>query len=303
MTQAPSGTDARLTGEGTIAVPGGSVRYWIYGDGGIPLLCLHGGPGMAHDYLDTLAALSDERAVVFYDQLGCGASDRPDDPSLWTIDRSVAEVAAVVEALDLDRFHLFGNSWGGWLAMQYTLDRRPSLVSLTISSSPPSVPRVIEEMGVLRRQLPPEVEAVITDHEVRGEFACPEYTTAIMVFYKRHLCRLDPWPPSVERSMGSAFGAGPYLTMWGPSEFGPVTGNLEGWDITDRLGEIAMPTLLTVGRHDEMWPSHMEDMRARMPNAELVVFEESSHMAFVEEPDAYMATMNRFLDRAERQSG
>jgi len=300
MTQLPSSTERRLTGEGTIAGPGGSVRYWIYGEGGIPLLCLHGGPGMAHDYLDTLADLSDRRAVVFYDQLGCGGSDRPNDPSLWTIGRSVAEVAAVCDALDLDRFHLFGNSWGGWLAMQYTLDRRPDLASLTISSSPPSVPRVVEEMGVLRQQLPADVERVIADHEAREVFDCPEYTAAIMVFYKRHLCRLDPWPPSVERSMGSAFGAGPYLTMWGPSEFGPVTGNLGGWDITDRLGEFTMPILLTVGRHDEMWPSHMEDMQGRIPDAELVVFEDSSHMAFQEERAAYMATMNRFLEAVER---
>ena len=299
MTQPPSSTEARLTGEGDIPVPGGTVRYWVYGEGGIPLLCLHGGPGMAHDYLDTLADLSDRRAVVFYDQLGCGASDRPDDPSLWTLERSVAEVEAVRESLGLDRFHLFGNSWGGWLAMQYVLDRRPDLASLTISSSPPSVPRVVEEMGVLRRQLPADVEAVITDHENRGIFHCPEYTAAIMVFYKRHLCRLNPWPPSVERSMGDAFGAGPYLTMWGPSEFGPVTGILDGWDITDRLGELDMPVLLTVGRHDEMWPSHMEDMRGRIRDAELIVFEDSSHMAFVEERAGYMAAFRRFLDRVD----
>jgi proline iminopeptidase len=254
---------------------------------------------MAHDYLDTLADLSDRRAVVFYDQLGCGESDRPDDRSLWTVERSVAEVAAVCDALDLGRIHLFGNSWGGWLALQYTLDRRPDLASLTISSSPPSVPRVVEEMAVLRRQLPADVQAVITDHEQRAVFNCPEYTAAIMVFYKRHLCRLDPWPPSVERSMGDAFGDGPYLTMWGPSEFGPVTGVLDGWDVTDRLGELEMPVLLTVGRHDEMWPSHMEDMRDRIPNAALVVFEESSHMAFVEERAAYMNAMNRFLDAVE----
>jgi proline iminopeptidase len=87
--------------------------------------------------------------------------------------------------------------------------------------------------------------------------------------------------------------------MWGPSEFGPVTGNLKGWDITGRLGELDMPVLLTVGRHDEMWPAHMEDMRARIPDSELAVFEHSSHMAFVEERDAYMAAMRRFLDRVE----
>ena len=285
--------------EGNIEVPGGKVWYQTVGEGGIPLLALHGGPGMAHDYIGTLADLADERMVVFYDQLGCGRSERPDDPSLWTLDRSVAEVAAVREALGLDRMHLFGNSWGGWLALQYTLDRQPSLESLTISSSPPSVERAVREMNELRRQLPPDVQDALAYHEERGIFDCMEYTAAVMVFYKRHLCRLPRWPESVEYSMGAGFGSGPYQTMWGPSEFGPVTGNLDGWDITDRLGEIRVPTLLTVGRHDEMWPSHMADMQAGIPGSELVVFEESSHMAFQEEREAYIATMRRFLRAVE----
>ncbi len=293
---------ATVTREGTIQVPGGRVWFRTIGEGGIPLLALHGGPGMPHDYIATLADLADRRTVVFYDQLGCGRSDRPEDRSLWTLDRAVAEVEAVREALKLERMHLFGNSWGGWLATQYVLDRSPELVSLTISSSPPSVERVVREMNELRRELPADAQRVLDDHEARGVFNCPEYTAAVMVFYKRHLCRLERWPEGVEYALGEGFGSGPYLTMWGPSEFGPVTGNLSGWDVTDRLGEITVPTLLTVGRYDEMSPAHMEDMRARMPNAELVVFEESSHMAFVEERAAYVATMNRFLDRVERAS-
>ena len=290
------------TREGTIRVPGGNVWYRVVGEGGTPLLCLHGGPGMAHDYISTLADLADRRSVIFYDQLGCGRSERPDDASMWTMERSVAEVEAVRQALGLENFHLFGNSWGGWLALQYTLDRKPKLASLIISSSPPRVERCVREMNELRRLLPEDVQRVLDDHEARGFFDCPEYTAAIMVFYKRHLCRLEPWPEIVERSMGPSFGAGPYLTMWGPSEFGPVTGNLDGWDVTDRLHEIAAPTLLTVGRHDEMFPSHMEEMRGLMPNAQLLVFEESSHMAFVEQREAYMAAMNRFLDRVEHNS-
>lgn len=289
--------------EGTIPVPGGNVFYRMLGEGGIPLLCLHGGPGMSHDYIATLADLADERRVIFYDQLGCGRSERPDDPTLWTLERSVAEVEAVRQALGIGRMHLFGNSWGGWLAMQYVLDRQPSLASLIVSSSPPSVARAVREMNELRRLLPDDVQRVLEHHEARSFFDCPEYTAAIMVFYKRHLCRLDPWPEGVEQAMGPGFGAGPYLTMWGPSEFGPVTGNLDGWDITNRLGEITMPTLLTVGRHDEMWPAHMRDMQAAMPNAELHVFEESSHMAFVEERDAYIALVRRFLAGVERAAG
>src|SRR5438309_8372310 len=123
-----------------VEVPGGRVWTQVVGGGErIPLVVLHGGPGFPHDYVRSLEDLADERMVVFYDQLGCGRSDRPDDPSLWTLDRAVAEVAAVREALGLERMHLFGNSWGGWLAMQYVLDRQPALDSLVISSSPPSV--------------------------------------------------------------------------------------------------------------------------------------------------------------------
>jgi proline-specific peptidase len=96
----------------------------------VPLLCLHGGPGFTHYYLEPLEALADRRQVVFYDQLGCGNSDRPDDESLWTVDRFVEELAQVRAALGLDDLHLFGSSWGGMLAMQYTLDRKPDLRSL-----------------------------------------------------------------------------------------------------------------------------------------------------------------------------
>jgi L-proline amide hydrolase len=154
-------------------------------------------------------------------------------------------------------------------------------------------------MNVLRSQLPADVQQVLVDADARGAFDTPEYAAATMVFCKRHLCRADPWPADVEYSMGEGFGSGPYLTMWGPSEFGPVTGNLDGWDITARLGEIRVPTLLTVGRHDEMWPSHMADMQAGIPGSELVIFEESSHMAFVEEREAYIATVRDFLHRVE----
>ena len=285
--------------EGTIPVPGGKVWYQVLGEGGVPLLVLHGGPGFPHDYLETLGDLADHHTVVFYDQLGCGRSDRPDDRSLWTIDRAVEEVATVRAALGLERMHLFGNSWGGWLALQYTLDRKPQLESLILSSSPPSVPRWIVDANELRSQLPDEVRRVLDDHERRGFFDCPEYTAAIMVFYKRHLCRLEQWPQGVEYAVGPGFGQQPYLTMWGPSEFGPVLGNLKNWDVTGRLHEISVPTLITGGLYDEARPAALRAMHQAIKGSQLVIFEKSSHMAFVEEREAYMTAINRFLKRVE----
>jgi len=285
--------------EGFVVVPGGKVWYRKVGEGGVPLLCLHGGPGIPHDYLENLEDLADRRMVVFYDQLGCGNSERPDDPSLWTLGRAIDELVAVREQLGLDRIHLFGNSWGGWLSLQYALDRLPPLQSLILSSSPPSVSRWIADANQLRAQLPEDVRKVLDHHEAKGFFACPEWFGAMAVFYRRHVCRADPWPDGVEQAFGPGFGGQVYATMWGPSEFGPVTGNLKTWDVTDRLGEITVPTLITGGRYDEATPAHVTDMHRRMPGSELVIFEQSSHLAFVEERDAYIQTVNDFLQRVE----
>jgi proline-specific peptidase len=105
--------------EGKITVEDGyQVWYRRNGSGGVPLLILHGGPGAGHDYLEPLEALGSARPVIFYDQLGCGRSERPDDPSRWTIKRFVAEIDAVRRALDLEKIHLLGQSWGGWLAIE-----------------------------------------------------------------------------------------------------------------------------------------------------------------------------------------
>jgi len=279
------------TSEGYVEVPGGRVWYRITGAdrSGIPVLCLHGGPGMPHDYLEPLADLASSRPVIFYDQLGCGRSDRPADDSLWTTGRFVEELAVVRAALGLERVHLFGNSWGGWLALQYTLDRRPALASLILSSSPPSVSRWITDCAELRAEL---------DQPVRDVLDSPEYQWAITQFYRRHVCRQDPWPACVERTF-AGMGADVYLTMWGPSEFGPVTGRLRGWDVTARLAEIQVPALVTGGRHDEARPAHLAVLADGLRDAELVIFENSSHMAFVEECEAYIRVVEDFLGRVE----
>ena len=208
--------------EGYIEVPGGRVWYRSVGEGGTPLLCLHGGPGFTHYYLEPLEVLADRRQVIFYDQLGCGRSDRPEDASLWTVDRFVEELAQVREALGLSRLHLFGSSWGGMLAMQYTLDRRPELESLILCGSPASMIRWVKDCDELLAAQPADVRRPIREHEEAGFTACPEYQSAILGFYREHVCRLSPWPVGLERSFAEA-GYSVYTTMNGPSEF-TVTG-------------------------------------------------------------------------------
>lgn len=285
------------TDEGYIEVPGGRVWYRSVGESGTPLLCLHGGPGFTHNYLEPLEALGDRRQVILYDQLGCGRSDAPDDTSLWTVDRFVEEVAQVRAALGLDRMHLFGSSWGGMLAMQYVLDRHPELESLILCGSPASMIRWVTDCDELLSAQPPEVLRVIRQHEEAGFTACPEYQAAILGFYREHVCRLRPWPASLERSFAEA-GYSVYNTMNGPSEF-TVTGTLKTWDVMDRLGEIRTPALLVGGRYDECRPAHLEEMHRRINGSELAIIEDASHLCFAEQPEEFTGLVNSFLDRIE----
>jgi proline iminopeptidase len=286
--------------EGYIEVPGGRVWYTSVGSGGVPLLCLHGGPGFTHYYLEALADLADRREVIFYDQLGCGRSERPDDLSLWTVDRFVEELATVRAALGLDRLHLLGSSWGGMLAMQYVLDRQPALESLTLCGSPASMKRWVRDCEELLSRQPPEVVAVIREHEAAGHTACPEYQAAILGFYREHVCRMSPWPRGLELSFAEA-GYPVYIAMNGPSEF-TVTGTLRDWDITDRLGAIRARTLLVGGEHDECRPAHLADMQARIPGSRLEIISGASHLCFAEQPQAFQRVVNAFLDEAESAS-
>jgi len=282
--------------EGYIDVPGGRVWYRSVGEGGTPLLCLHGGPGFTHYYLEPLEALADRRQVIFYDQLGCGKADRPADLSLWTVDRFVEELAQVRAALGLDRLHLFGSSWGGMLAMQYVLDRQrdqPELESLILCGSPASMIRWASDCTELLAGQTEETRRVIREHEAAGFTGCPEYQAAILGFYRKHVCRLDPWPAGLERSFAEA-GYDVYNTMNGPSEF-TVTGTLKTWDVMDRLPEIAVRTLLVGGRYDECTPGHLEEMHRRIAGSRLVIIEDASHLCFAEQPEEFNRLINSFM--------
>src|SRR6266498_302131 len=106
--------------EGHISVPGGKVWYKIVGKRkAVPLIVIHGGPGYPHFYLKPLEDLSNEREVIFYDQLGCGNSACPDNKNLWTVERFVDELETVITTLALEQYHILGQSWGAALAISY----------------------------------------------------------------------------------------------------------------------------------------------------------------------------------------
>ena len=289
---------AMKAGEGLVEVTGGRVWYEVVGSGdATPLLVLHGGPGFTHEYMRSLEALADERPVVFYDQLGCGRSDRPDDLSFWTTERHVEELALVRRALGLEKVHILGQSWGGMLVTDYALTRPTGVESIVMASPCISIPRWVADAARLKAALSPELIATIDSHEARGFTTCPEYMAAMLVYYKRHVCRLDPWPVEVERAFHT-YGPVVYETMWGPSEF-TVSGNLSDYDRSGRLKEIELPVLFTCGRHDEATPESVGWYSSLLPGSRLVVFEESSHMSHLEERERYNDVIREFLREVE----
>jgi proline-specific peptidase len=281
-------------------IPFRGFRTWyrdVGPEGGIPLLCLHGGPGSTHWYFQPLEKLAEEgRRLVVYDQLGCGSSDRPDDPDLWTVELFVDEVRTVREALGLEQIHLLGSSWGSMLAIEYMLTQPTGVVSLTLNSPPTATETWTAEARRLKDALPDEHRRAIDEHEAAGTLDHPDYLAAEDVFWRRHVLLIDP-PEFVLRGRAEK-GTPVYRSLWGISEWN-ATGKLHDWDVRDRLGEIRVPTLVTSGRHDECTPKLAEDAQRGIPGAERVLFEESSHSAYAEEPERFRAVLSDFLARAE----
>jgi len=265
------------------------------GDGpGLPLLLLHGGPGGGHDYLEPLEALSSDRPVIFYDQLGCGKSDIPENRALWTIERFADEVQEVRDALGLERCHMLGQSWGGWLGIEYMRRQPAGLQSFVLASTSASVPQFSAECDRLISELPQEHREALQYHGARAEFEHEAYAAAEAVFYSRHLCRLEEWPDCILRTVENLHHNMVYETINGPNEFTTI-GNLRYWNRTPDLGQIKIPVLITCGRHDELGPVCAASLHEGLSNAEMVIFEKSAHVSHIEEPEAYRELISRFL--------
>ena len=286
--------------EGTVTVPGGKVWYRSAGadQPGIPLIVVHGGPGAPHDYLEPLEALADERPVIFYDQLGCGNSACPDDPSLWRIERFVDELEQVRAELAPGEVHILGQSWGTTLVSEYMITRKPAGVRSLIFSAPClSVHRWEADQRRYLGELPEKERTIICECEETGNFSSEEYQNAMMTYYRLHLCRLEEWPDSMNRTF-EKMGEGVYNYMWGPSEF-TMTGTLKDFDQSPNLHEITPSVLFTCGRYDEATPESTAYYQSMLPGSELMIFDDASHMHHIEKTDEYLLAVRDFLRRSE----
>ena len=288
-----------------VTTPKGVFKVWTKRVGNNPkikVLLLHGGPGVTHEIYEVFDSHFPGAGIeyYYYDQLGSYFSDQPDDPSLWELPRFVEEVEQVRTALHLDKdnFYLFGQSWGGLLAMEYALKYQEHLKGLVISNMMSSIPAY---NAYARKTLMPAMDqqalAEIMRLESAKRYDEPRYMELLIPnFYTQHVLRVPPeqWPDPVNRAFAH-LNKKVYVPMQGPSEMG-ASGTLEKWDRTADLGKITVPTLVIGATHDTMDPKHMEMMAAAVSRGRFLLCPNGSHLAEYDDSQTYFAGLLKFID-------
>ena len=287
-----------------VHTPKGTFRVWTKRVGNNPdvrVLLLHGGLGATHEYLEAFDSYFPAAGFeyYYYDQLGSFYSDQPNEPDLWDLPRFVEEVEQVRLSLELnpENFYLYGQSWGGILAIEYALKYQGNLAGLIVSNMMASIPAYNEYAQTV---LMPEIDqAALTEIkrlEANGEFENPLYMELLMKHhYVNHVLRMPPdqWPDPVNRGF-KHINPDIYVPMQGPSELG-ASGKLLKWDRTGDLGRITVPTLMIGARHDTMDPKHMEWMASAVANGRYLHCPNGSHMALYDDQRVYFEGLTRFI--------
>jgi len=294
-----------------IQTPSGEFQVWTKRVGNNPrikVLLLHGGPGATHEYFEGFDSFFPQASIeyYYYDQLESAYSDQPNDTSLWHIDRFVEEVEQVRKALNLDQdnFYLYGQSWGGILALEYALKYQDHLKALIISNMMCSVPDYIKYAEeVLGPQLKPDVLTEIKSLEAAEDFSNPRYLELISTYYyPEHVLRmpLGNWPEPVVRSFAN-INNNLYVTMQGPSEFG-VAGDarIKNWDRKADLSKIKVPTLTMGGAYDTMDPEHMKWMATQVQHGRYEHCPEGSHLSLYDDQETYFKGLIGFIEDVDR---
>jgi proline iminopeptidase len=287
-----------------IKANGKDFKVWTKRVGNNPrikVLFLNGGPGMTHEYHECFENFfpAEGFEFIYYDQLGTGFSDNPNDSAYWDLPRYVEEVEQVRQALSLnkDNFYLLGTSWGGLLAMEYALKYQQNLKGVIISNMMASAPeygKYAEE--VLAKQFDPVVLDSIRMMEKNQDFANPRYMALLMEhFYSKHICRfpVDQWPDPVNRAL-SKINQSLYVTMQGPSEFG-IAGRLSTWDRKADIKNISVPALVVGAKHDTMDPEHMKWMSTQVQNGSYLFCPNGSHLSMYDDQENYFSGLIKWI--------
>ncbi|HPN36977.1 MAG TPA: proline iminopeptidase-family hydrolase [Melioribacteraceae bacterium] len=283
--------------EGFVEVKGGKIWYKVVGEitEKLPILVIHGGPGVPHDYLENLEKLAQNRQVIFYDQLGCGLSEKPNDTTLWNIDRFAGEITVLLKHLNINEVVLLGQSWGSMLAVHFYLNQSEIKVNSLILSGPfLNAKMFAEDVRSMVDKLPEADKNLIFECEAKGDFTNANYQESMNKFYELHVCRINPFPDCMNNAI-SKMGFEVYSYMWGASEFS-IYGTLKAADYTEKLHLIDIPVLFTCGEFDEATPKTTEYYSSKVKNSKFVVINNASHMHHLENEEKYIKIVNNFLN-------
>lgn len=196
-----------------------------------PVIVLHGGPGAGHDYVLSMADLADtDRAVIHYDQLGCGKStrlpERAGDKEFWTLKLFVSELSALIKHLELRQYYIIGQSGGGFIAYSFLVTHPRGLLGAVLADTAPSSTDYMNACKWWLAQTP-ALEAIISKHESEGTTEAWEYMDALDRFFLEHGCRKRPIPKEVVQSgRNSSEDTTVYKTMNGVCGPGSLSGSI-----------------------------------------------------------------------------
>jgi proline iminopeptidase len=290
--------------EGFVDANGVLIYYKSIGRGE-PLVVLHGGPGGTHDaLLPYLLPLARNNRVVFIDERGSGKSEKLENVSAYTVENMVEDVEWIRRALELGKISLLGHSCGGVLAQAYALKYQENLTHLVLCSTFHSTIKMNEVFRQMKANMAPELRLRIEGMEKAGLFGHGKdyekrrYSSEYMIAawgegYFPYLYQKRPDPSYDPVTSGFAWDV--YYEMWGTHGEFIIDGNLKSVEYSDRLSSIKVPTLITVGDHDECAPWLSKEMNSAISGSKLVVLPESGHMTFVDQPVMFNRVVDEFL--------
>lgn len=295
--------------ENYIDVPGGKIWSQIISPDAakenLTIVFLHGGPGSTHDKLKWgLNSLADKYTLIFYDQLGGGKSalsDSGNKSDLWTIERFVAELDCLISFYNLNKFILFGTSWGASLALEYyfsnSVAKKPA--ALVINSPLVSTEMWMEDAKRLKQAMPVEIYQTMLECEKSGDTLSAKYQEAMQAFYDKHLLQpsfLNEEQRTLIKDTAKLFNEEAYLQMWGPSEF-YATGTLVDYDRYEDLAKIDIPVLFSCGEYDEATPESLYKFHQKLSGSYYEVMQGCSHQAYFEKPQEFRLMLEPFLEQ------
>ncbi len=289
-----------LPTEGYVETSFGKTWYRILGQGDkTPIITLHGGPGVTSIMFEPMKALSEERPIIFYDQLGSGRSYYHEDTSLMRVEVFVEQLHELIEAKNLKDYYIYGSSWGAALALEY-YDKHPEGVKALMLANPLVSSTIwAADADTLIMTLPDSIQASIAEAEKTGNFESESFQNATFVFYQNFLMRGDwngvsEWDTIPEKNNMEI-----YQYMWGPTEF-TALGTLKNFDATGILEKIKVPTLFLVGEYDEARPVTVEKFHKKVEGSVFKIVEDAGHMTLNDNPEQNLEFIRQFISDVEK---